>query len=108
MSAGRSGIDTRGGGTTNASRASARPPAPASRSVVHESSGGIVRRTPGASLMPFGKKKTQQIAPEFEVGPSMAETRTRSRKLIVAGVVLALCAGVGSYVLISRAQQSAG
>src|SRR5512140_178785 len=56
--------------------------------------------------MPFGKKKTEQIAPEFEVGPSMAETRTRSRKLIVAGIVLALCAGVGSYVVMSRAQQS--
>lgn len=58
--------------------------------------------------MPFGKKKSQQIASEFEAGPSMAETRTRSRKLIVAGVLLALCAGMGSYVLISRAQQSAG
>ncbi len=58
--------------------------------------------------MPFGRKKSREITPEFEAGPSIAETRTRSRKLIVAGLVLALCAGIGSYVLISRAQQSAG
>ena len=58
--------------------------------------------------MPFGKKKSQQITPEFEAGPSMSETRTRSRKLVIAGLLLAVCAGIGSYVLLSRAQQSAG
>jgi Flp pilus assembly protein CpaB len=59
--------------------------------------------------MPFGaKKKSQQVPAEFEVGPSIQETKTRSRKLIVAGLLLALCAGIGSYVLLSRAQQSAG
>lgn len=58
--------------------------------------------------MPFGKKKSQQIATEFEVGPSIQETRTRSRKLVVAGLLLAVCAGIGSYVLLSRAQQAAG
>ena len=58
--------------------------------------------------MPFGRKKSQAITQEFEAGPSMAETRTRSRKLVMAGLVLALCAGIGSYVLISRAQQAAG
>jgi Flp pilus assembly protein CpaB len=58
--------------------------------------------------MPLVKRKNKQDPHEFEAGPSMAETRTRSRKLIVAGVVLALCAGLGSYVLISRAQQSVG
>ncbi len=53
------------------------------------------------------KKKSQTIAPEFELGPSMAESRGRSRKLIFAGLLLAAAAGVGSYVLVSRAQQSA-
>jgi Flp pilus assembly protein CpaB len=58
--------------------------------------------------MPFGKKSKDQIAPEFEAGPSIQETRRRSRKLIVAGLLLAASAGIGSYILVSRAQQSAG
>jgi Flp pilus assembly protein CpaB len=57
--------------------------------------------------MPFGKKKSQQGPTEFEVGPSIQENRTRSRKLIVAGLLLAVVAGVGSYVLLTRAQQAA-
>jgi Flp pilus assembly protein CpaB len=58
--------------------------------------------------MPFGKKKTQQAPPEFEAGPGFQETRRRSHKLIVAGLLMAVVAGVGSYVLLTRAQQSAG
>ena len=38
----------------------------------------------------------------------MQDTRRRSHKLVVAGVILALAAGIGSYVVISRAQSSAG
>lgn len=53
------------------------------------------------------KKKSQPVASEFEMGPSMAENRGRSRKLIFAGLLLPAAAGVGSYVLVSRAQQSA-
>ena len=53
------------------------------------------------------KKKPQPASAEFELGPSIAETRTRSRKLIVAGVVLAVCSGLGSFVFLSRAQQQA-
>jgi Flp pilus assembly protein CpaB len=55
--------------------------------------------------MPLRRDKTQP-QPEFDAGLTMAETRTRSRKLVVAGFLLALCAGVGSYVLLVRAQQS--
>jgi Flp pilus assembly protein CpaB len=57
--------------------------------------------------MPLRRKKNAVVAPEFDIGPSMQETRTRSRKLIVAGVILAVCAAVGSFVFLSRAQQAA-
>ena len=55
----------------------------------------------------FGKKKAPAATQEFDLGPSMTETRTRSRKLIVAGIVLALCSGVGSFVFLQRAQTAA-
>jgi Flp pilus assembly protein CpaB len=54
--------------------------------------------------MPFGKKKSKETPEEFELGPSIAESRGRSRKIIMAGVILAIAAGLGSYVLLSRAQ----
>ncbi|MBM4408210.1 MAG: Flp pilus assembly protein CpaB [Chloroflexi bacterium] len=53
------------------------------------------------------KKKPQPVSAEFDLGPSIAETRTRSRKLIVAGLVLAVASGLGSFVFLSRAQQQA-
>jgi Flp pilus assembly protein CpaB len=55
----------------------------------------------------FGKKKTPAATQEFDLGPSITETRTRSRKLIIAGVVLAVCSGVGSFVFLQRAQTAA-
>ena len=55
--------------------------------------------------LPRKAKKPQPISAEFEHGPSISETRTRSRKLIVAGVVLAICSGLGSFMLLSRASQ---
>jgi len=57
--------------------------------------------------MPFVKKKSPLLATEFEAGPSIAETRQRGRKLVVAGLLLAVSAGAGSYVLLTRAQDSA-
>lgn len=57
--------------------------------------------------LPRKAKKPQPSSAEFEVGPSISETRTRSRKLIVAGVVLAICSGLGSFMLLSRASQQA-
>src|SRR5262245_18570154 len=58
--------------------------------------------------MPLRRKRNEKaITPETAVGPSAAETRTRSRKLIVAGVILAVCAAVGSFVYLTRAQQAA-
>ena len=53
------------------------------------------------------KKSDRSAASEFDAGPSMSETRTRSRKLIIAGVILAFCAGIGSFVYLQRAQQQA-
>src|SRR5204863_2001661 len=57
--------------------------------------------------MPLRRKKSDAIRTEFEVAPTIAETRTRSRKLIVAGVILAVCAGLGSFVFLQRAQTNA-
>ena len=55
----------------------------------------------------FGKKKSAAVTQEFDLGPSISESRTRSRKLIIAGVVLAICSGLGSYAFLSRAQTEA-
>ena len=48
------------------------------------------------------KKKSQPTDAEFDVGPSISESRTRSRKLIAAGIVLAIISGAGSYLYLSR------
>ncbi len=58
--------------------------------------------------MPLIRKKNKQNASEFDAGPGIHESRTRSRNLVVAGLVLALCAGIGSYVILSRAQEPSG
>jgi Flp pilus assembly protein CpaB len=57
--------------------------------------------------MPFGRAKPKTANPEFDLGASGSETQARSRKIIVAGVTLAICAGVASFVLIQRAQEQA-
>jgi Flp pilus assembly protein CpaB len=48
------------------------------------------------------KKKPQPAGSEFDLGPSISESRTRSRKLITIGIVLAIVSGVGSYLYLSR------
>lgn len=54
------------------------------------------------------KKKPAPAGAEFDLGPSIADSRVRSRKLIALGLVLALMSGVGSYLYLSRASSSAG
>ena len=48
------------------------------------------------------KKKPHPEGGEFDLGPSIAESRTRSRKLIAIGIVLAIVSGLGSYLYLSR------
>jgi Flp pilus assembly protein CpaB len=58
--------------------------------------------------MPFGLgRKPSQHEAELDVGPSYTETRTRSRRIMVAGAILAVCAGAASFILIQRAQEGA-
>ena len=54
--------------------------------------------------MPSLRKRQTTAPPEFDLGTAGTETQKRSRKIIVAGLILAVCAGVGSFVLITRAQ----
>ena len=56
--------------------------------------------------MQLPRKKKQPVTAEFDLGPSLDDTRTRSRKLIIVGVALALVSGAASFLLLSGAQQS--
>src|SRR5947208_3610300 len=53
------------------------------------------------------RKSTPEIPVEMDMGVGFEDTRRKSRKIILAGVALAIAAGVGSFVLLSRAQQQA-
>jgi len=56
--------------------------------------------------MPLIRGKPKTANPDFDLGGS-SDSQKRGRKIVVAGVVLAVCAGVGSFVVIQRAQDQA-
>src|SRR5258707_300197 len=59
--------------------------------------------------MPIIKRKNNAKGPSVEMELGIVEGRRRSRKILLAGVVMAIAAGLGSFVFLQRAQDhSAG
>ena len=59
--------------------------------------------------MPVIRRRRNNPPPslEMDMGPGFDDTRRRSRKIIFAGLIMAVAAGGASFVLLSRAQQQA-
>jgi Flp pilus assembly protein CpaB len=53
------------------------------------------------------RKAAPETPVEMDMGVGFEDTRRKSRKIILAGVIMAIAAGAASFVLLSRAQQQA-